>query len=64
MDHGKASLLTDVVFYSLVTKLAKDLEGEFYPYFMQIFSHMLPLAARRDVVVIEVCNSERCCTRY
>ncbi|KAI7881842.1 hypothetical protein K492DRAFT_206553 [Lichtheimia hyalospora FSU 10163] len=37
----------------LVTKLAKDLEGEFYPYFMQIFTRMLPLAARRDVVVIE-----------
>ncbi|KAI9252331.1 hypothetical protein BDA99DRAFT_563365 [Phascolomyces articulosus] len=37
----------------LVTKLAKDLEGEFYPYFPRLFSAMLPLVHHRDVRLLE-----------
>ncbi|RUP48500.1 hypothetical protein BC936DRAFT_144478 [Jimgerdemannia flammicorona] len=37
----------------LVTKLAKDLEGEFYPYFEQIFSVILPLVNNQDVKTLE-----------
>ncbi|KAG2222074.1 hypothetical protein INT45_007960, partial [Circinella minor] len=37
----------------LVTKLAKDLEGEFYPYFSRLFSAMLPLVHHRDVRLLE-----------
>ncbi|KAG0190710.1 U3 snoRNP protein [Apophysomyces sp. BC1034] len=39
---------------SLVTKLAKDLEGEFYPYFSRIFDCILPLVYHRDVQLLEV----------
>ncbi|KAI8366801.1 armadillo-type protein [Radiomyces spectabilis] len=37
----------------LVTKLAKDLEGEFYPYYPRIFSCVLPLVYHRDVKLLE-----------
>ncbi|KAI9322632.1 hypothetical protein BX666DRAFT_2023084 [Dichotomocladium elegans] len=46
------SMATDAIL-DLITKLAKDLEGDFYPHFMQILKSMLPLVRRRDVAVIE-----------
>jgi len=37
----------------LTTKLAKDLEGEFYPFFGQIFAAIVPLIKHRDVRLLE-----------
>ncbi|KAI8070329.1 armadillo-type protein [Gongronella butleri] len=37
----------------LVTKLAKDLEGEFYPYYTRILKCMLPLVHHQDVALLE-----------
>ncbi|CEG75265.1 hypothetical protein RMATCC62417_10338 [Rhizopus microsporus] len=37
----------------LVTKLAKDLEGEFYPYYPRLLSAILPLVYNRDVKLLE-----------
>ncbi|KAI8146751.1 armadillo-type protein [Fennellomyces sp. T-0311] len=37
----------------LVTKLAKDLEGEFYPYFPRLFAAMLPIVYSRDFRILE-----------
>lgn len=41
-------------FYSLVTKLAKDLEGEFYPYYARLMKTIVPLVYHRDIVLLEV----------
>ncbi|KAG0957866.1 hypothetical protein G6F61_002202 [Rhizopus arrhizus] len=41
----------------LVTKLAKDLEGEFYPYYPRLLSCILPLVYHRDIKLLEVCFS-------
>lgn len=40
---------------SLVTKLAKDLEGEFYPYYTRMLSCALPLVYHQDIKLLEVC---------
>lgn len=37
----------------LTTKLAKDLEAEFYPYFGKIFAAIVPLIKHRDVRLLE-----------
>ncbi|ORZ06726.1 hypothetical protein BCR42DRAFT_496277 [Absidia repens] len=37
----------------LVTKLAKDLEGEFYPYYPRMLKCMLPLVYHQDVKLLE-----------
>ena len=37
----------------LVTKLAKDLQSEFYPYFVRIIESMLPLFAIQDTKILE-----------
>lgn len=42
--------------YSLVTKLAKDLEGEFYPYYTRMLSCALPLVYHQDIKLLEVCK--------
>lgn len=46
--------LTQDSVFSLITKLAKDLEGEFYPYFPRILSTILPLSRRPDASVLQV----------
>lgn len=38
----------------LVTKLAKDLEGEFYPYYPRMLTCILPLVYHRDIKLLEV----------
>lgn len=38
---------------SLVTKLAKDLEGEFYPYYPRMLSCVLPLVYHQDIKLLE-----------
>jgi hypothetical protein len=42
-------------FSSLVTKLAKDLEGEFYPYYTRMLSCTIPLVYHQDIKLLEVC---------
>ncbi|KAI7894165.1 armadillo-type protein [Mucor mucedo] len=37
----------------LVTKLAKDLEGEFYPYYTRMLSCALPLVYHQDIKLLE-----------
>ncbi|KAI8098559.1 uncharacterized protein BX664DRAFT_254120 [Halteromyces radiatus] len=37
----------------LVTKLAKDLEGEFYPYYTRMLKCMLPLVYHQDIKLLE-----------
>ncbi|KAI8646706.1 armadillo-type protein [Parasitella parasitica] len=37
----------------LVTKLAKDLEGEFYPYYPRMLSCVLPLVYHQDIKLLE-----------
>ncbi|OBZ87321.1 U3 small nucleolar RNA-associated protein 20 [Choanephora cucurbitarum] len=37
----------------LVTKLAKDLEGEFYPYYPRILSCIIPLVYHQDINLLE-----------
>lgn len=43
-----------MIIYSLVTKLAKDLEGEFYPYYLRMLSCILPLVYHQDIKLLEV----------
>lgn len=38
----------------LVTKLAKDLEGEFYPYYPRLLSCVIPLVYHQDIKLLEV----------
>jgi len=40
---------------SLVTKLARDLEIEFYQYFERMFACIIPLTKHRDANTLEVC---------
>ncbi|KAI9478566.1 MAG: hypothetical protein EXX96DRAFT_601338 [Benjaminiella poitrasii] len=37
----------------LITKLAKDLEGEFYPYYTRLLSRILPLVYQKDIKLLE-----------
>ncbi|KAI8059768.1 armadillo-type protein [Thamnidium elegans] len=37
----------------LVTKLAKDLEGEFYPYYPRLLSCVIPLVYHQDIKLLE-----------
>ncbi|KAL0082208.1 armadillo-type protein [Phycomyces blakesleeanus] len=37
----------------LITKLARDLEGDFYPYFPRLFACIIPLVYHRDVRLLE-----------
>ncbi|KAI8994575.1 armadillo-type protein [Pilobolus umbonatus] len=37
----------------LVTKLAKDLEGEFYPYYPRLLSCIIPLVYHQDIKLLE-----------
>ncbi|KAK4515117.1 proteasome regulatory particle base subunit rpn10 [Mucor velutinosus] len=37
----------------LVTKLAKDLEGEFYPYYPRMLASVLPLVYHQDIKLLE-----------
>ncbi|KAI8977543.1 armadillo-type protein [Mycotypha africana] len=37
----------------LITKLAKDLEGEFYPYYARLLSSILPLVYQKDIRLLE-----------
>ncbi|KAI8575447.1 hypothetical protein K450DRAFT_261769 [Umbelopsis ramanniana AG] len=46
------SLALDAIL-DLTTKLAKDLESEFYPYFGQIFAAIVPHIKHRDVKTLE-----------
>ncbi|KAH8554731.1 armadillo-type protein [Umbelopsis sp. PMI_123] len=46
------SLALDAIL-DLTTKLAKDLESEFYPYFGQIFAAIVPLIKHRDIKILE-----------
>ncbi|ORX62666.1 hypothetical protein DM01DRAFT_1314200 [Hesseltinella vesiculosa] len=48
----KNSLALDALL-DLVTKLAKDLEGEFYPYYPRMLKCMLPLVYHQDVTLLE-----------
>lgn len=49
-----AEILTSYLSNSLVTKLAKDLEGEYYPYYPRMLSCVLPLVYHQDIKLLEV----------
>lgn len=54
MNYSNNNLFL-LLILSLVTKLARDLEIEFYSYFERIFACIIPLTKHRDIKTLEVC---------